>query len=140
MQKTKTNKIAIAFGFGRESYLMYQKLKKQKPTLITCLGEEDDIDENVVKLFARSLGLKVYVIKNKEGFNETWDWYEDEYPHRWHYNNSILKYFKSKKPFDVLYVGRRKIDLLKRSDLTKKQVDSIEIDKIKNVRFPCWNI
>lgn len=129
-------KIAIAFGWGRESAIMLKHLIRKKPILICCLGEEDDIDDEVARMFADSLGLDIIIIY--ESFSDYFEWNEMSNMDLecTLYENTILKFFQNKeKPFDVLYVGRRKNDVEERTGL-KGLPD--KAPKIKGVEFPLW--
>ncbi len=130
-------KIALAFGLGKESTKILKKLLKKKPILITCIGKEDTICKEMIKLFGQALKLKTIIIN--ETFKENWEWFEcDGKFMNITYDNTILKYFKKRKrPFDVLYVGRKRKDLIKRGKYKDKEVPK-KIN-IKGVAFPLWS-
>ena len=124
-------RIAIAFGLGKESTDMVESLIDQNPILISCLGEGDTVDPRVVQQYAKSLGLECIVIP--KCFKEDWK----EIGRR--YTNTILEHFRfKKKPFDVLYVGRRKIDLVSRGFVKETDFSMLESIRVatNGVEFP----
>ena len=137
-------KIAIAFGWGRESAIMLENLLDKKPILIYCLGNETDVDEKVFRMFGKALGLKTIIIpsgdenfKDKFDFNEVWA----SKPYvLTNYTNTILRYYQNKKkPFDVLYVGRKRKDISERCKIPLKCIPEEEPQE-PGVRFPLWNL
>jgi hypothetical protein len=129
-------RVAIAFGWGRESFIMLGKYRKFKPILITCLGEKD-IDPRCSEILHKATGLRVITLRG-ESYNENWSFREGgsncNIVSVESYSNTILKHFKKRKPFDVLVVGRRRKDLIER-DVYKFPPDEV---KVKGVEFPLW--
>lgn len=138
-------KIAIAFGFGKESMDMVEMFLHKKPILIFCDCERYDVDSRTFRAIGKCYGLKTIIINTKNGFQECWtasdgffkNGYDvNPYPH---YSNAITRYYKKhKKPFDILYVGRRRKDLKERAKHDWWWLKKLK-PKIKGVEFPLWN-
>jgi hypothetical protein len=137
-------KVAIAFGFGKESMDMLETLKRQgiKPLLITCIGDDDDVDPRAVKIFGKGAGLKTKLILEPCGYKDCIT-VDDICDSTAHYENTITRYYKGKrKPYDVLYVGRKKNDYLVRELDFYPHVKNVERDLIEaanNMMFPYWD-
>ena len=128
--------IAIAFGFGKQSFDMLEELKHKKPILIYVDCDDYDIDVRAFSYLGKLFKLRTIIIKNKKGFQEFWQ--SNDYNFYPGYSNTILRHYKRKKPFDVLYVGRRKRDVLERSNQDYWWFKEMDVKKIKGVEFPCW--
>lgn len=126
---------------------MLEMFLKNKPILIFCYCKKYDVDIRVFEALGKCYGLKTIVIRNKDGFQECWSTSDGFYGSfgsydinpRPHYTNRILKYYKThKKPFDVLYVGRRRKDLKERAKHDWWWLKKLK-PKIKGVEFPLWD-
>lgn len=130
--------IAIAFGGGKESLQLMGMLAHSKPLLITCFapGEERKYKKRLQEM-ADSVGLKIIFIRDKDGFKENWEW--DTEIDEVKYDNTILRYYRNKKkPFDVLYVGRRAKDIVDRFDDVLPE-DLPKQVNVEGVKFPLWS-
>lgn len=130
-------RIAIAFGGGKESLQLMEMLRSKTPLLITCFDSKDEEKyKKRLQEMADSAGLKIIFIKDKDGFKENWEWNTETGSIK--YNNTVLKYYKNKKkPFDILYVGRRAKDIMKRCDVPFE--DLPKQLNIKGIKFPLWS-
>jgi hypothetical protein len=130
------NKIAIAFGCGRESMDMLEMLKDKHPIIITCVVPNGDLDPRMIETFANGLGLKCVIIPSS--FYDSFS-FEDGI---WNYTNSILDYYKEGHPriFDVLYSGRMKRDYSERMGKRGgKWAETINYKSIPYMKFPFWD-
>jgi len=135
-------RIAIAFGFGKQSYMMLKKLLKKKPIIVTVIGEEDDLYSGTVKLFAKALGLKCIILKQKKSFHEVYEGTQCDLNY-YYYNNILVWAVKQHLcPFDVLYIGRQRSDLIKRGYFTEENCPKIPPEVYGDIKleFPLWNI
>jgi len=130
-------RIAIAFGGGKESLQLVEMLSDKNPLLITCFDSEDERKyKDRLQEMADSANLKIIFIRG-DGFKENWEW--DTGTDEIKYDNTILKHYRNngeEKPFDILYVGRRAKDILKRCGVPLK--DLPKQLNIEGVRFPLW--
>ena len=128
-------KYAILFGFGEESYELLRKYKKYRPTLITIVGENDDISSKVVRHYARLNHLKNIIIEQKDNYQD----------------NIILEKGNSKieiKPninpkilnqFDIIFSGRRRDDIIQRKLIPSNELP-IQFKSQNNIICPFWNL
>lgn len=142
-EKHGANKrIAIAFGFGKESLDMLEMLEGKNPLLITVIGPDDNLDARAARIFAKGAKKKIVILNLGKSMSDSWNF--DDKQKKWresNYSNAILDFYKGKKkPFDVLYVGRTLKDIMVREPELYSQNPGLwkTKPKLKSVEFPLW--
>jgi len=129
-------KLIFTCGFGRQSYHILKWLLRKKLDFIifTVLGEYDNVDENMIRLFGKLLKKNVVIVKNKYGWEEVYSFTGNENSEidfqKIHFSeNPASKNF----PNDIIISGRTQEDIEK-----KVEIYFPIKPRFKNTILPFW--